>query len=66
MLAHFFEVCVTHIVDTEDEDVCVGICCAANGGEEGGGLFLGGLLLHGRGVDDAGALGFGHLVDAFL
>lgn len=66
MLSYFFEVCVPHVFDAEDKDVCVGVCCAADGGVERGGLFFGRFLLDGGRVDDAGSLGFGHFDDGVL
>ena len=60
VLPDVFQVGVAHVVHAEDEDVLVGFCCCADGGEEGGGFGFRGFLLDGGGVDYSGALGFGH------
>ena len=60
MLTDVFEVCVSHILDTEDEDVLVVLHSGTDGGVKTCGFSFGGFLLDGGGVDDAGAFGFWH------
>lgn len=60
MAPNVFEVGVAHVVDGEEEDVCVVCGGGADGGVEGGGFFFGGFLLDAGGVDYAGAFGARH------
>lgn len=60
MLSDVFEVGVSHVFHTENENVRILVNGGVDGAEEGFTAFSGGFLLDDRGVDDAVALGFRH------